>query len=198
MQETHALTPFLFPPSVGRVQSLRNKNFSESEFQKCSHRVFAEEIEMEAPISPYGCDRDNAETPRGLNKAKQRNQRGFNDESIGKFGEMMLEMLPQDLAFHDLRPFRKSFPTGFEATSESESGGRADERYLRRAFSLYLVSRPFPAAVFQNDALWKRNSSIGTDGYAEGEIVVHIMDGVIMDFEFEQSFQLDYSEEEEH
>ncbi|KAL6328394.1 hypothetical protein AAG906_034538 [Vitis piasezkii] len=188
MQETHALTPFLFPPSVGRVQSLRNKKFSESEFQKCSHRVFAEEIEMEAPISPYGCDRDNAETPRGLNKAKQRNQRG-----------MMLEMLPEGSGFHDLRPFRKSFPTGFEATSESESGGRADERYLRRAFSCTWFLGHSPAAVFQNDALWKRNvvRSARMD-MRKGEIVVHIMDGVIMDFEFGQSFQLDYSEEEEH
>ena len=283
MQETHALTPFLFPPSVGRVQSLRIKKFSESEFQKCSHRVFAEEIEMEAPISVVEsvfwlfwwnsdfelsydlrnlqsdcwfvlvanekvamrrgwCMKDSIafvcvmvtvcslmvvivtmlRLPEVSTRQNSAIREGFNDESIGKFGEMMLEMLPQDLAFTIFVPSEKAFQRDLRLqVNRSLAAEQMNDTYavLSRVLGFSAVPRPLysKTMLFGKEmcfdslsgfelCIWKESDGAiivnrvrsARMDMRKGEIVVHIMDGVIMDFEFEQSFQLDYSEEEEH
>lgn len=147
---------------------------------------------------------------------------GFNDESIGKFGEMMLEMLPQDLAFTIFVPSEKAFQRDLRLqVNRSLAAEQMNDTYavLSRVLGFSAIPRPLYSTtmLFGKEmcfdslsgfelCIWKesdgaiivnRVQSARMD-MRKGEIVVHIMDGVIMDFEFEQSFQLDYSEEEEH
>lgn len=147
---------------------------------------------------------------------------GFNDESIGKFGEMMLEMLPQDLAFTIFVPSEKAFQRDLRLqVNRSLAAEQMNDTYavLSRVLGFSAVPRPLysKTMLFGKEmcfdslsgfelCIWKESDGAmivnrvrsARMDMRKGEIVVHIMDGVIMDFEFEQSFQLDYSEEEEH
>ncbi|XP_021769469.1 uncharacterized protein LOC110733690 [Chenopodium quinoa] len=133
------------------------------------------------------------------------------NEKLGKFGEMMVGMLPDDLAFTVFVPSEKAF--------ERDLGLRANHSYDPKeldnvyatashvlgfstipqkiytdllpdgkglsydsisGFALY-ISKDFDGVLVVNRVRAKQVD------LKRGEVVVHIMDGVIMDAEFEQS-----------
>ncbi|XP_052184299.1 uncharacterized protein LOC127796274 isoform X2 [Diospyros lotus] len=116
------------------------------------------------------------------------------DENVGLFGKMIIEMLPEDLAFTVFVPSRRAFehdlklnendslaasvPLGEEIRYDSLSG-----------FSLYTSKDPDGMLIVNG----VRAEHVDL---RKGKIAVHIMDGVIMDAEFERSFQPDDSEED--
>ncbi|KAI3873754.1 hypothetical protein MKX03_009839 [Papaver bracteatum] len=143
------------------------------------------------------------------------------DESLGELGEMMIGMLPADLAFTVFVPSVKAFanelklqvndsvvglkendntfailsrvlafsaiprsllsvnvPVGKEVTFDSISG-----------FTLY-ISRDSDGSLVVNRVRSKRLD------LRKRDMVVHIMDGVIMDAEFEQSVQPENEDED--
>ncbi|KAI3906552.1 hypothetical protein MKW98_009460 [Papaver atlanticum] len=143
------------------------------------------------------------------------------DESLGELGEMMIGMLPADLAFTVFVPSVKAFanelklqvndsvvglkesdntfailsrvlafsavprsllsvnvPVGKEVTFDSISG-----------FTLY-ISRDSDGSLVVNKVRSKRLD------LRKRDMVVHIMDGVIMDAEFEQSVQPENEDED--
>lgn len=142
------------------------------------------------------------------------------DEEIGRFGEMMIEMLPEDLAFTVFVPSEKAFQRdlrlrlhdslvaekrndtyavisrilGFSAvpqTLSSTTVSPSKEVFYDSlsGFTLY-ISKDLDGMLVVN-----RIRSEKVD-LRRGQIVVHIMDGVIMDAEFEQAVQPDYTEED--
>ena len=147
----------------------------------------------------------------------------FIDDRIGKFGEMMLEMLPPDLAFTVFIPSEEAFLRDLRLQlNRSLAAEQMNDTYavLSRVlgfsavpWALYSQTTPIEREVCFDSlsglelCIWKasdgammvnRVRSTRMD-IRKGQIVVHIMDGVIMDFEFEQSFQVDDGgEEEEH
>lgn len=146
---------------------------------------------------------------------------GFDDGSVGKFGEMMLEMLPPDLAFTVFVPSEKAFRRDLRLqVNRSLAAEQMNDTFavLSRVLGFSAVPRPLYSETVHLGKEVRFNSLSGfelciwreSDGamivnrvrsermdMRKGEIVVHIMDGVIMDSEFEQSFLPDESEEEE-
>uniref|UniRef100_A0A7C8ZU41 FAS1 domain-containing protein n=1 Tax=Opuntia streptacantha TaxID=393608 RepID=A0A7C8ZU41_OPUST len=139
---------------------------------------------------------------------------------VGKFGEMMVEMLPTDLAFTVFVPSEKAFERdlglranhslspeewdntyatvsrvlGFSAVprkihSDSIPPGEAKSFDSISGFELY-VSKDLEGELVVNGVRSKR-----VDGKKE-EVVVHVMDGVIMDAQFEQSVRPDADEQD--
>ncbi|KAF8005812.1 hypothetical protein BT93_K0173 [Corymbia citriodora subsp. variegata] len=137
---------------------------------------------------------------------------------LGTFGEMMVEMLPQDLAFTVFIPSEKAFwrdlqlhanesfvaeninntyaivsrVLGFSAvpqvlTSDTVPVGEEISYDSLSGFTLHM-SRAVDGKIIVNGV---RSESLDR---RKGEIVVHIMDGVIMDADFKQSVQPDYDE----
>ncbi|XP_030472705.2 uncharacterized protein LOC115690494 [Syzygium oleosum] len=137
---------------------------------------------------------------------------------LGMFGNMLVEMLPQDLAFTIFVPSEKAFwrdlrlnvnesfaaeninntyaivsrVLGFSAvpralTSDAVPVGKEISYDSLSGFTLYIskaVNGKIVVNRVQSESLDRR----------KGEIVVHIMDGVIMDADFKQSVQPDYDE----
>ncbi|KAJ8426484.1 hypothetical protein Cgig2_014282 [Carnegiea gigantea] len=134
---------------------------------------------------------------------------------LGKFGEMMLEMLPTDLAFtvfvpserafeHDLglrgnhslssEEWNNTYATvsrvlGFSAVprkiySDSIPIGKEKSFDSISGFELY-VSKDLEGELVVNGV---RSKWVDMQ---KGELVVHIMEGVIMDAQFEQSVRPD-------
>ena len=135
------------------------------------------------------------------------------------FGEMMIEMLPEDLAFTVFVPSERAF--------ERDLRIRANDSFLaeKRNDTYAVVSRilgfsAIPRALFS--MMIYSNKEVSYDSLsgfplyiskdAKGmlvvnrirservdvrrrELIVHIMDGVIMDAEFELSVQPDYTED---
>ncbi|KAK9283744.1 hypothetical protein L1049_011994 [Liquidambar formosana] len=143
----------------------------------------------------------------------------FEDGRIGKFGEMMVEMLPEDLAFTVFVPSEKAFERDLRLrVSDSLVAEKFNDTYaiLSRILGFSAVPRtllsvtvPFGKEI-SFDSVSGFGLYISKDLHGtlvvnrvrsqrvdlrSGEIVVHTMDGVIMDAEFEQSVQPDYSEE---
>lgn len=137
---------------------------------------------------------------------------------VGTFGEMMVEMLPQDLAFTIFIPSEKAFGRdlrlntkesfvaeninntyaivsrvlGFSAvpralTSDMVPVGEEISHDSLSGFTLY-ISKAVDEKIIVNGV---RSESVDR---RKGEIVVHIMDGVVMDADFKQSVQPDYDE----
>ncbi|KAJ0102524.1 hypothetical protein Patl1_06543 [Pistacia atlantica] len=92
------------------------------------------------------------------------------DDELGKFVEMMVGMLPEDLAFTVFVPSEKAF-----------------ERDLRLR-----VNHDLEDAMLVVNRVKSERVDL-----KKGKIVVHIMDGVIMDADFEQSVLPDNNEEDE-
>uniref|UniRef100_A0A5B7BNU9 FAS1 domain-containing protein n=1 Tax=Davidia involucrata TaxID=16924 RepID=A0A5B7BNU9_DAVIN len=147
-------------------------------------------------------------------------KRGPKEERIGKFGEMMVEMLPEDLAFTIFIPSEKAFERDLRLRmNDSLVAERANDTYaiLTRILGFSTVPRmiysdsvPFGKMISYDSLsgfglyiskdldgmlVVNRVPSVRVD-FRKGEIVVHIMNGVIMDSEFEQSVQPDYNEED--
>jgi hypothetical protein len=135
--------------------------------------------------------------------------------SLGKFGEMMVEMLPDDLAFTIFIPSEKSFERDLKLrANDSSIGEKANDTHaiLTRVLSFTAV----PCAISSDEIpngegisydslcglslfMFKNvDGSVTVNGIRsqrldlkKRKIVLHVMDGVIMEAEFEQSVRED-------
>ncbi|KAJ4824407.1 hypothetical protein Tsubulata_034449 [Turnera subulata] len=139
------------------------------------------------------------------------------DEAIGKLGEMMIEMLPEDLAFTVFVPSEKAFEQVLRLrANDSLVAEKKNDTYavVSRILGFSAVPRVLSSTTVPSDKEVSYDSLSGfplfiskdADGrlvvnrirsqrmdLMRGEIVVHIMNGVIMDADFEQSV---YNEED--
>lgn len=133
---------------------------------------------------------------------------------------MMLEMLPEDLAFTVFVPSEEAFERDLRLqANESFVGEKMNDTYavVSRILgfsavprSLISVSMPFEKEVlYDSISGFMLSVSKDVDGMLvvnrvrsqrvdlrKKELIVHVMDGVVMDAEFEQSVQPDNEEEE--
>ncbi|KAI3440529.1 FAS1 domain-containing protein [Psidium guajava] len=136
---------------------------------------------------------------------------------VGTFGEMMVEMLPQDLAFTVFVPSEKAFGRDLRLNvKESFVAENINNTYaiVSRVLGFSAIPRALtsdmvPVGEVSHDSLSgftlyiskAVNGNIIVNGVRsesldrrKGEIVVHIMDGVVMDADFKQSVQPDYDD----
>ncbi|KAM7280774.1 hypothetical protein ACFE04_007908 [Oxalis oulophora] len=144
----------------------------------------------------------------------------FNDNALGKFGDMIIDMLPNDLVFTVFVPSQQAFARdlrlfvndsfsdekvndtnaivsrilGFSAVPRGISPDclRVGEEVSYDSLSglvLYIV-KDIDGMLVVNNKIRSKKVDL-----RKGEIVVHVMDGVIMDPEFEQSVLPDDSED---
>lgn len=144
------------------------------------------------------------------------------DAKIGIFGETIIEMLPEDLAFTVFIPSERAFVRDLRFNvSDSLKGDKFNNTHaiLTHIFGFSVVPRtissvsvPFGEEIsYDSLSGFSLYISKDSDGMLivnrvrservdlwKGNIVVHIMDGVIMDAEFEESVQsrTDYNEED--
>ncbi|PRQ59373.1 putative FAS1 domain-containing protein [Rosa chinensis] len=138
---------------------------------------------------------------------------------IGKFGEMMIEMLPEDLAFTVFLPSEKAFKRDLRLDpSDSFVGEKMNDTYavVSRVLGFSAVPRSIDSETV---AFGKEISYDSISGFVlyitkdeDGRLVVngvrservdlrrkgslvHVMDGVLMDAEFQQSVQYDGEED---
>jgi len=148
-----------------------------------------------------------------------RNRKVSKDEAIGKFGEMMIEMLPEDLAFTVFVPSHEAFERDLRLqVDDSLVAEKRNDTYavVSRILgfsavpqTLFSTTVPSGKEVFY-DSLSGFTLYISKDGdgmlvvnrirsekvdLRRREIVVHVMDGVLMDGEFEQAVQPDYTKD---
>ncbi|XP_043719057.1 uncharacterized protein LOC122666978 [Telopea speciosissima] len=140
--------------------------------------------------------------------------------SLGELGEMMVKMLPDDLAFTIFLPSEKAFERDVKLSSfNSLREQNVNDTYatLSRILGFSTVPRSLPSVAIPMGKEISLESIAGFGLYIsrdskgklvvnrvsseqvdlrKGEIVVHIMNGVIMDAEFEQSVQPDYGGED--
>ncbi|CAN1257083.1 hypothetical protein LINPERPRIM_LOCUS9513 [Linum perenne] len=135
---------------------------------------------------------------------------GDGGENLGKFGEMMVEMLPNDLAFTVFVPSERAFERDLRLVNDSSR----NDTYavVSRVVGFSAVARTFYSAtvglgeVVSYDSLSGLTLFISKDvegmlvvnrvaaervDIRRNKMVVHVMDGVLMDAEFEQSVQPD-------
>ncbi|KAI4306800.1 hypothetical protein L6164_030046 [Bauhinia variegata] len=141
--------------------------------------------------------------------------------SLGKFGEMMVEMLPQDLAFTVFVPSEEAFNRDLHLlVNDSLVPEKFDDTYatISRILSFSAVPRalssvnvPFGEHVsYDSLSGFPLYISKDIDGtlvvnrvrsevvdVKKKEILIHVMDGVIMDADFEESVLLDNTEDSE-
>ncbi|KAI3799985.1 hypothetical protein L1987_35291 [Smallanthus sonchifolius] len=144
-----------------------------------------------------------------------------NSDSIGKFGEMMIEMLPHDLSFTIFVPSETAFESDLRLrVSESLAGEKANDTYaiLTRVLSFTVVpwkilsesvsyteeitcdslsGLKLQVSKDADDMLVVNRVRSSRVNLRKGEVVIHVMNGVIMEAEFEQSVRSDDSDEDE-
>lgn len=148
-----------------------------------------------------------------------KNRKISGGEVIGKFGEMMIEMLPEDLAFTVFVPSERAFERELRLrVNDSLVAEKRNDTYavVSRILGFSAVPRTISSTMVPSgeeifyDSLSGFTLYISKDvdgmlvvnrirservDLRRREIIVHIMDGVIMDAEFEQSVQPDDTEE---
>ncbi|KAL3523947.1 hypothetical protein ACH5RR_016781 [Cinchona calisaya] len=161
------------------------------------------------------------EVPMGSFRHKEKRIVNGRDESIGKFGEMVIEMLPEDLPFTVFLPSEKAFERILRLRlNDSLVGEKADDTYaiLTRILGFSAVPRTINSVNVPYDQEIDFDSLAGFTLYISRDvdgmlvvnrvraerlnlqksrnILVHIMDGVIMDADFEHSVLPDYAEDD--
>ncbi|XP_028758830.1 uncharacterized protein LOC114717802 [Neltuma alba] len=138
---------------------------------------------------------------------------------LGEFGKMMVEMLPQDLSFTIFIPSEEAFKRDLHlSVNDSLTPEKFNDTYaiLTRILGFSAVPRELSSVEVPLDELVSYDSLSGFQLYVakdidrmlsvnrirskitdirKRKIVMHIMDGVIMDSDFEQSFLSDDTEE---
>ncbi|XVF69973.1 hypothetical protein PTKIN_Ptkin11bG0123900 [Pterospermum kingtungense] len=139
-----------------------------------------------------------------------------NGDSLGTFGNMMIQMLPEDLAFTVFIPSETAFERDLRLhTNDSLVGEKMNDTYavISRVLGFSAVPRILDSVTVpageevSYDSLSGFTLFISKDvggrvlvvngveservDIRRGKLVVHVMDGVIMDAEFEQSVQSD-------
>lgn len=142
----------------------------------------------------------------------------LHNAEIGKFGEMMIDMLPDDLAFTIFIPSIKAFERDLRLRMNDSLGAeKINDTYaiLTRVLGFSVVPRMISSLTIPYGKEITYDSLSGFNLYilkdvngilivngvrtkqvdlSKGKIIVHIMDGVIMDVEFQQSVQPDYND----
>ncbi|EXB58172.1 hypothetical protein L484_026374 [Morus notabilis] len=163
--------------------------------------------------------------PIGLYRTTNIRQALENENAIGKFGQMMIEMLPEDLAFTVFVPSERAFKRDLRLwvneslVGEKKGGKMNDDSYaiVSRVLGFSAVPRTLVSddVPFGKEVLYDSISgfvlyiSKDVDGMLvvnrvrsqrvdikKKEIIVHVMDGVAMDAEFEESVQPDNDDEQ--
>ncbi|URE26577.1 hypothetical protein MUK42_35841 [Musa troglodytarum] len=153
------------------------------------------------------------ESPRNLTFTKT-----VEGVGLGELGDMMVAMLPDDLAFTVFVPSEEAFGRLLKLRShDSLSKDRLNETYavVSRVMGFSAVPRHIPSKViplhkemtFDSVSGFRLHAWKDLDGtlvvngirseivdIRKAEIIVHKMDGVLMDAEFEQSFPPDYED----
>ncbi|KAK2377146.1 Fasciclin arabinogalactan family protein [Trifolium repens] len=135
----------------------------------------------------------------------------YQDFNLGKFGEMMIEMLPQDLAFTVFVPSEEAFKRDLRLNvNDSLKQDKFNDTYaiVSRVLGFSVVPRTLCSIDLRFGEVLSYDSLSGfplyvskdVDGMVvvnrirseivdvrKKEIVVHVLDGVIMDADFEQS-----------
>ncbi|GAU36364.1 hypothetical protein TSUD_212800 [Trifolium subterraneum] len=135
----------------------------------------------------------------------------YQDFNLGKFGEMMIEMLPQDLAFTVFVPSEEAFKRDLRlSVNDSLKQDKFNDTYaiVSRVLGFSVVPRTLCSVDLRFGEVLSYDSLSGfplyvskdVDGMVvvnrirseivdvrKNEIVVHVLDGVIMDADFEQS-----------
>jgi uncharacterized surface protein with fasciclin (FAS1) repeats len=135
----------------------------------------------------------------------------YQDFNLGKFGEMMIEMLPQDLAFTVFVPSEEAFKRDLRLNvNDSLKQDKFNDTYaiVSRVLGFSVVPRTLCSVDLRFGEVLSYDSLSGfplyvskdVDGMVvvnrirseivdvrKKEIVVHVLDGVIMDADFEQS-----------
>ncbi|XP_076948454.1 uncharacterized protein LOC143620710 [Bidens hawaiensis] len=143
-----------------------------------------------------------------------------NSDSIGKFGEMTIEMLPRDLSFTIFVPSQTAFERDLRLRiNESLTGEKVNDTYaiLTRVLSFTVVPWKILSESVSDtkemvcDSLSGLKLHVSKDAdkmlvvngvrstrvnLRKGEMVIHVMDGVIMEAEFEQSVRSDDGDED--
>lgn len=134
------------------------------------------------------------------------------DDGIGKFGEMMVEMLPEDVAFTIFMPSEKAFERDLRLNLNESLvvGEKLNDTFalLSRILGFSVVPRMIvsDSVCYGKEISYDSLSGFGLfvskdlDGMLvvnrvgservdvrKGKVVLHIMDGVIMEADFEQS-----------
>ncbi|TYI67565.1 hypothetical protein E1A91_D08G026600v1 [Gossypium mustelinum] len=144
-----------------------------------------------------------------------------NDKSVGTFGSMMIDMLPEDLAFTVFVPSETAFERDLRlSANDSLVEEKINDTYvvISRVLGFSAIPRglgtatvPISGEEVSYDSLSgfelfvskyaggvlvvNRVKSESVD-IKRGKLVVHVMDGVIMDAEFEQSIQPDFDDDD--
>jgi len=142
------------------------------------------------------------------------------DFNLGKFGEMMVEMLPQDLAFTVFVPSEEAFKRDLRlSVNDSLKQDKFNDTYaiVSRVLGFSVVPRTLCSVDLRFGEIVSYDSLSGfplfiskdVDGMVvvnriksqvvdvrKNEIVVHVLDGVIMDADFEQSVLFEENEED--
>ncbi|CAJ2653329.1 fasciclin domain-containing protein [Trifolium pratense] len=135
----------------------------------------------------------------------------YQDFNLGKFGEMMIEMLPQDLAFTVFVPSEEAFKRDLHLNvNDSLKQDKFNDTYaiVSRVLGFSAVPRTLCSVDLRFGEVLSYDSLSGFPLYVskdvdgmfvvnrirseiidvrKNEIVVHVLDGVIMDADFEQS-----------
>ncbi|XP_020233773.1 uncharacterized protein LOC109813896 [Cajanus cajan] len=143
------------------------------------------------------------------------------DVNLGKFGEMMLDMLPHDLAFTVFVPSEEAFKRDLRlVVNDSLKPEKFNDTYaiVSRILGFSAVPRALSSANVRLGELVNYDSLSGFPLYVskdidgmlvvnrirsevvdvrKREIVVHVMEGVVMDADFEQSVLPDDDAEED-
>ncbi|XP_022754020.1 uncharacterized protein LOC111302362 isoform X2 [Durio zibethinus] len=138
------------------------------------------------------------------------------NSSLGTFGNMMIQMLPQDLAFTVFIPSEIAFERDLRLhANDSLVGEKMNDTYavISRVLGFSAVPRTLDSAMVPADEEVSYDSLSGFTLFISkdvggvlvvngvksdrvdlrrGKLVMHVMDGVIMDAEFEQSVQPDF------
>lgn len=140
-----------------------------------------------------------------------------NEKSVGTFGNMMIDMLPEDLAFTVFVPSETAFKRNLRlSTNNSLVEEKINDTYvvISRVLGFSAIPRvldtatvPIGGEEVSYDSLSGFELFVSKDAggvlvvngvksesvdIKRGKLVVHVMDGVIMDAEFEQSVQPDF------
>nr|GMC94245.1 uncharacterized protein LOC109148036 [Ipomoea batatas] len=139
------------------------------------------------------------------------------DAKVGKFGGMVIEMLPEDLAFTLFLPSEKAFERDLGLRlNESLAEVKVDD--TNAVLTRVLGFSALPRIIYSENVVFGEEISYDSlSGFTllivkdskgslvvngvrsemmdlwRGKIVVHVMDGVLMDAEFEQSVRPDFS-----
>uniref|UniRef100_A0A2P2QLE3 Uncharacterized protein LOC105646572 isoform X1 n=1 Tax=Rhizophora mucronata TaxID=61149 RepID=A0A2P2QLE3_RHIMU len=147
-----------------------------------------------------------------------KNRKVLKHQEIGVFGNMMIEMLPEDLAFTVFVPSEEAFDRDLRLrVNSSLAADKRNDTYaiVSRVLGFSAVPRLLFSTMVPSGKLLSYDSLSGFTLFISKDVddmlvvnrvqservdirrretVVHVMDGVIMDAEFEQSVQLDYGE----